>query len=119
MEEKPGWLYFLWKEPSLKFAIHEKSGWVYFEDGTKYSPQEIELLRKTGSQLTPELHRVKKVFNGEIIGVENDGTGRNDKDKPGESGLGKDTIDNLPPGPKIPETTGGGPAVKNGELEIY
>jgi hypothetical protein len=119
-EKKPGWVYMLWKEPNLNLAIHEKSGWVYFEDGTKYSPKELNLLRENGAQVTIELHRVKKIFSGEIVGVDNgNGLERNNQIEQSKGGNGKSDGILFNSHPAVPGNTGGGAESENGELEIF
>jgi hypothetical protein len=119
-EHKPGWEYYTWKEPDLDFAIHKKTGWVYFSDGTRYSPEEIALLKKNNAQITEELHRVKKIFQGEIVGVVNEpGTGATDKRKSVESGGGKNNPVNSDSGKKIPDIARKSPVTEYRELEIY
>jgi hypothetical protein len=119
-ERKPGWEYYTSKKLNLNFAIHKATGWVYFSDGTRYSPEEIALLNKNNAKMTEELHRVKKIFQGEIIGVVNEfGTRTTDKRKSVESGGTNNTNNNSTSGRKIPETPGIGPQVQSGELEIY
>jgi hypothetical protein len=66
-ELKPGWVYVNNDNPiGLEYAIHKETGWVYFEDGVKYSPEEIKILIESGGPASKELHTVKKIFQGEI-----------------------------------------------------
>jgi hypothetical protein len=79
-ELKPGWDYFGNDNPiGLEYAVHKESGWVYFEDGVKYSPEEIRILIESGAPASKSVHIVKKVFDGEIVRYEQ-GTGTNDKE---------------------------------------
>lgn len=59
------WKYIYSEELSQKIAAH-KNGWVFTEDGTKYSPREVETLRRCGG-ITKEVHLLKKVFDGAIM----------------------------------------------------
>jgi hypothetical protein len=77
-ELKPGWIYF--QDDNLigvEYAIHEESGWVFFADGVKYSPDEIEILKESGG-CSKAAHNVKKIFQGEIIRYETE-AGTNEK----------------------------------------
>jgi len=71
-ERKPGFAYGYSAALGIEFAVSEKSGWVYCSDRgpdgrpVSYSPEEIALL--AGRELTPEVHRVKKIFQGEVVG---------------------------------------------------
>jgi hypothetical protein len=70
-ELKPGWIYVNNDNPmGLEYAIHEETGWVCFEDGVKYSPEEINVLIESGASASKFLHTVKKVFQGEIVRYE-------------------------------------------------
>jgi hypothetical protein len=116
-ELKPGWVYVNNDNPiGLEYAIHEETGWVYFEDGVRYSPEEIEIIIKSGGPVSKSLHTVKKVFQGEIVRYEQR---TNDKGKPNESGGGKNIDNNTNPNGKISEATGNSPIVRPGELDIY
>lgn len=59
------WKYIYSEELSQKIAAH-KNGWVFTEDGTKYSPREVEVLRKAGG-IIKEVHMVKRMFGGTIM----------------------------------------------------
>jgi hypothetical protein len=81
-ELKPGWIYVNNRNPiGFEYAIHEKTGWVYFEDGVRYSPEEIKILIESGGPVSKSLHTVKKVFQGVIVRYEQ-GIGTNDKENP-------------------------------------
>ena len=67
MNKKPGWTYIYSEELKQNIARHDKSGWVYCEDGTKYSPEEIKKITKNHKCISLQAHIIKKVFNGEII----------------------------------------------------
>jgi hypothetical protein len=118
-EHQPGFIYIKSETLNQEIALSEKSGWVFCEDGTKYSPGEIKTLDAGGNGvITLGVHNVKKVFGGEVIKIERDIRG-NGQAKPVESGTGNSIPDNTNPGTKIPETTGNSPAVRPGELDIY
>jgi hypothetical protein len=66
MNKKPGWAYYYSDVLQKKFAIHE-SGWVRFEDGVMYSPEEVQLIGHGGCKLEPAVHDIKLFFKGEVI----------------------------------------------------
>ena len=68
MEFKQGWTYAYSEELKQWLALHNKSGWMYCEDGVKYSPRELAILHTTyGDKPIPwQVHTMKKVFGGEI-----------------------------------------------------
>lgn len=53
-------------------AYDRISGWLFCQDGTKYSPAELRLLKDTGgtAEGLSSVHAIKKLFGGEIIAVE-------------------------------------------------
>jgi hypothetical protein len=117
-ELKPGWVYVNNDNPiGLEYAIHEETGWVYFEDGIKYSPDEIKILIESGGPASKSLHTVKKIFQGEIVRY--DGKGTDDKGKPDDYGEVQSESNNTSPGTKIPEIAGNSPSIRQGELDIY
>jgi hypothetical protein len=67
MNQKPGWTYIYSEELKQHIARHDASGWVYCEDGTKYSPKEIQIIIKNHKLMSAKAHLIKKVFDGEII----------------------------------------------------
>lgn len=42
---------------------------VITEDKTRYTAQEVKIMAKAGIEITPGLHTVKRVFQGEIVDV--------------------------------------------------
>lgn len=67
--KKPGWTYGHSDALDLDFAFRkDKSGNVelYTEDKTHYTFKEIAVINKHGS-ITPEVHLIKKIMQGEII----------------------------------------------------
>lgn len=70
MPNKPGWLYKYSETLKQETAYHCESGWVFCQDGTKYSPTEIRQLQKAGITALPlKVHTVKKVFEGTIVDI--------------------------------------------------
>jgi hypothetical protein len=118
-EHQPGFIYIKSETLNQEIALSEKSGWVFCEDGTRYSPGEIKILDAGGNGvITQGVHNVKKVFGGEVVKLERNIQGDGQK-KPVESGSGNSIPDNTNPGKKIPEATGNSPAGWPGELDIY
>lgn len=68
--QKPGWLYIDGQNIHQIVALHLDSGWIQCSDGVKYSPSEMDLLDEFPGKITPEIHRVKKVFDGTIVKFE-------------------------------------------------
>lgn len=64
------WKYIYSEELSQKIAAN-KNGWVFTQDGVKYSPREIEILRKAGG-ITKQVHLIKKVFGCSIMELINE-----------------------------------------------
>ena len=62
MEKKqnPNFIYCYSELFQQKFAISRKKGDVTFEDGTKYSREEIDIMVNASAQLTLADHNVKK-----------------------------------------------------------
>lgn len=67
---KGDWQYIYSKSLQQKVALDRNSGWVFCEDGTRYSPAELARITKNWTA-SPELplavHLIKKNFGGEII----------------------------------------------------
>lgn len=70
MKKKEGWLYKYSESLKQNIALHEKTGWVFCEDGTKYSPKEIAEIKKTQKDTPKIIHDLKKLFEGEITKIE-------------------------------------------------
>jgi hypothetical protein len=118
-ERKPGWVYVKDDNPmGVEYAVHIETGWVYFADGVRYSPEEIKILVESGGPVSRELHTVKKVFQGEIVRYES-GSETNIEGKRNEGGGGKNNAVNKNTGAKIPDINGTKPQSENGELEIF
>jgi hypothetical protein len=65
---KPGWEYMYSDTLKQEVAVNIKTGKVYCEDGTIYSPEEIEIMKEAKQEIIPEVHLVKRIFGGEITG---------------------------------------------------
>ena len=112
-EKKPGWIYVFCEYLNEEYAIHKETGWVYFEKGAKYSPQELALYGK-GETLEPAVHKIKTIIGGEI--VKHEGTRTVDERKSNEGGAGNNKSNDPYTGGKIPETTG---IAKKDESELF
>lgn len=67
MEQKPGWTYSFINSLQQHIAINDKTGVLYTEDKTMYTPEESDLLKRVDYQIPPAVHIVKKLFSGTII----------------------------------------------------
>lgn len=67
MDQKPGWTYSYIDSLHQHIAINDKTGVLYTEDKTMYTPQEAALLKRIDYQIPPSVHIVKKLFSGTII----------------------------------------------------
>jgi hypothetical protein len=69
-KRSPNWKYIYSDYFKENIAIHKETGWVYFEKGAQYSPEEIKLLADNGLQFDIATHNVKTIIGGEIVGIE-------------------------------------------------
>lgn len=67
MEQKPGWTYTFIPTLNQYIAINDKTGVMYTQDKTPYTKEEQELLKKVDYQIPPQVHILKKMFNGTIV----------------------------------------------------
>lgn len=70
---KGKWTYIESETLRQTVAFDELSGWLFCKDGTKYSPQELAKLTKNwthGAEIPLSVHQIKKIFDGEIVAVE-------------------------------------------------
>ncbi len=117
-EKKPGWVYMLSDVVKKEYALHIETGWVYFEDGVRYSPEEIKIMSKDGGTLSAAIHNVKLHFGGEVVRNER-GTNTDYQRKSVESSGAKNTVDDSNTGGKIPETTRTSEIEQDGDFDIY
>lgn len=52
----------------MEYVYSDKLDQIWTEDGVGYKSSELNILEKTGSYITKEVHELKKMFEGEIIG---------------------------------------------------
>lgn len=68
----PGWTYAYSEALSLDYAYRPSPIGIGIEvmtaDKVRYSPAEISRLSENGGEITLDVHLVKKVFRGEVIG---------------------------------------------------
>lgn len=110
---KPGWTYIYSETLKQEIALNEKTGWIYCQDGTKYSPEEIKEIKKHYGTLPLQVHILKQKFGGVII---NDrGT---DTNQPAESSYAESG--NQPSGSSssVPRTFGSMSPVEQGQLGL-
>lgn len=69
-KQNPEWFYKYSENLKQNIALNKKTGWVYCEDGTKYSPEENVILKSTGQPIPLQVHIVKKMFDGVLISAE-------------------------------------------------
>jgi hypothetical protein len=121
---QPGFVYLDSVILKQRIALHEKSGWVFCEDKypngelVTYSPKELKVIYETGEPISPDVHIVKKIFTGEIVGYDRrseiEGTGKSDAGR-----IEDHSADHTNPGGEIPGASGNVPANREGELDIY
>ena len=66
-KQNPDWFYKYSENLKQNIALNKKTGWVFCEDGTKYSPEENAILKSTGQPIPLQVHIVKKMFDGILI----------------------------------------------------
>jgi hypothetical protein len=115
---KPGFNYYKSNILKQEIAMNKNTGWVYCEDGVRYSPQEMLLFYEANCEVDIGTHLVKKVFSGEVVRIERSIRGDNQA-KQIESGTSNSKPDNSSAGKEIPGTNGNGAGSKDGELDIY
>ena len=67
---KGKWTYIESEALNHTVAFDENTGWLFCEDGTKYSPQELAKLTQNwqkAQELPLQVHIVKKAFGGTIV----------------------------------------------------
>lgn len=67
-EFKPGWKYINSAALGQEIALHLQTGRVYCSDGVQYTPEEVEIIKKSSGKINPLIHRVKSLFKGTIVG---------------------------------------------------
>jgi hypothetical protein len=71
--QKLGWIYIESGTLKQQIAFNEETGWVFCEDKTRYTPEELDVMEKNGAVATLPVHRVKKIFQGEIVEIKKTG----------------------------------------------
>jgi hypothetical protein len=121
---QPGFVYSDSTIINQRVALHEKSGWLFCEDKyhngefVKYSPKELQIIYDSGEKITLDIHIVKKIFMGEIIEYDK-GSGNNNTGKPDAGRIEDHSADPTGPGGTLQGASGNGPAIREGELDIY
>jgi len=64
-----GWTYAYSAALGMEYATREtpQGHEVMTADKTRYSPEEIETLAANGKEISPEIHLVKRIFEGTIV----------------------------------------------------
>lgn len=64
-----GWTYAYSDALGMEYATRETPHGpeVMTADKTRYSPDEIAILASNGKEITPEIHLVKRIFEGTIV----------------------------------------------------
>jgi len=70
-EQNPEWFYKFSENLKQKIAFNKNTGWIYCEDGIKYSPEENAILKSTGQPIPLQVHLIKKMFDGVLISDSN------------------------------------------------
>ena len=66
-KRKPGFTYFWSETLKQEIAMNDKTGKVYCEDGTVYTPEEIKVIQQHHGELPLCIHILKNKFKGEVI----------------------------------------------------
>ena|GEM_PF-1233084 len=88
-------------------AVSKKTGWVFCEDGVKYSPDELEVIRRSNGVLDMATHQIKRILGGEIVSCEQKSS---DKEKPDGNKSSSD---------KVPSVNEAGSKNENELFDIY
>lgn len=110
---KPDFIYIKSDLLKQEVAVSKKTGWVHCEDGVKYSPQEMEIIRQAGGVLDAATHMVKKTLGGEVVKVERSGNTESERER------GTSPIDDKNTAAQVQRVNGNGEKNGQGELEIY
>jgi hypothetical protein len=114
-EYKPGFTYIKSEILQQEVAFSEKTGWLYCEDGVKYSPNELLIIAEAGMVLDVLTHMVKKIIGGEVVKVERPA----DKGKPVEGAGGGVEPNTTNTNAEIPGAHGVSTQNGDGELDIF
>ena len=114
-ERKPGFVYIQSDLLKQEVAFSKKTGWVYCEDGVKYSPAELAVIYNAGGVPDLATHNVKKVIGGEVVEVEPTGN----KGKPDEGTGSNNEPNNKDTDAQIQSPATTSPANRDGELDIF
>ena len=63
------WTYFYSENLNQKMAYHIEKGIIYSEDKIFYSRKELDILQEAGQQVNKSIHKVKSIFDGEIVKI--------------------------------------------------
>jgi len=117
MEEKkrnPNFIYIYSEALQQEIAMSRKTGDVVCSDGTKYSAAEVALIASGEVPVTLAEHKVKKLFNGEILGYDKAG-----EKKPAGSHGAESSGNNPNPSAEMGSAPKDGDGAGSGELDIF
>lgn len=110
---KPGFTYIFSKTLDQEIALNQKTGKIYCEDGTVYTPEEIEVIRNHYGEIPLQVHILKKKFGGIIINEQ-----RTDSNKPAESGPSESRNENINSGTVVQKTAAKMPEPQQGQFDL-
>lgn len=110
---KPGFTYIFSKTLDQEIALNQKTGKIYCEDGTVYTPEEIEVIRNHYGEIPLQVHILKKKFGGIIINEQ-----RTDSNKPAESGPSESRNENINSGTAVQKTAAKMPEPQQGQFDL-
>jgi hypothetical protein len=64
---KTDWKYFESKILKMKYAVNRRTGELMTEDKVLYDRKELDILIRKKQNISPEIHMIKKIFNGSLI----------------------------------------------------
>lgn len=111
---KPGFTYIFSKTLDQEIALNQKTGKIYCEDGTVYTPEEIEVIRNHYGEIPLQVHILKKKFGGIIINEQ-----RTDSNKPAESGPAESRAKDNDSSKTVQKTTSEKQESKQGQFDLY
>lgn len=115
---KPGWTYIYSRELEQEIALNDKTNWVYCHDGTRYNPQELQII-KINETLPRAVHLIKKIFEGEIVIHGTKRLSGRTPNKPAESRQTDSQNRSRNPGGNVSANDSLLPDYATGQLEIF
>ena len=118
MTYKSGFIYMKSAAIGQMVAVSEKSWQVFCEDKVVYSPNEVRLFSEANLDIPLAVHKIKKVFGGEVVSIERKLEGNVQTKQIEGGGTGGNALNPpaagcLPPLPAKSEGSG------DGQLDIF